>query len=212
MAFLNPVNARGPTKGRLAGARSVPWPGMIGARAAPWTRWQVVRAASGHPVFKLPHGGPASARSPEHTAANFAYFEGLKRDRLAHLRFYLAKFGVDATDTAAVASWLPRYGQALLPTVRHIEALKSGDKAWAGDFATLNVVADLAIAEGEAAVALGQRWRWIADPAVIATSAALSDGNRQIDVVTEIAACCIDSKGERILALRETLSRTCVSA
>ena len=163
---------------------------------------QLNAALAGHPVFHPPLPG-----NDQQQAANFAYFLSQRLDRVAHLHFFLDRQGVDFADDVAVDRWIVRSGRALLPTLRHDEALRTHEPLWAREFAGLNIVLDIAIALGERAIRAGRGWRWEADAGAAGGCAVLTDGSRRIDIVAKVADCCRDRerRGGGLKAVRAQL-------
>lgn len=178
------------------GARALP--GLV-----PGVRDRRLKAAlAGHPVFH-----PPCPFSGQHLADNFAYFLAQRQDRVAHLRFFLRTLGVDVDDDGAVDRWVAQSGAALVPGSIHAAALRTHEPLWAREFAGLNIVLDIAVALGEAAIGTRKGWRWEADADATGACAVLTDGGRRIDIVARVAACCSSQAGRNggLAAVRAAL-------
>ncbi len=154
-----------------------------------WNARRLARAVQTYPVFHPPFPTPPALRTDEETHANYAYFLSQRADRVADLKFLLEQFGTDATDAQALDHWVAAFGAGLIPSEAHVHALTTHSPAWTGRYASLNVVHDLAVALGEAAMQQDHRWTWACDPLATGSGALLIQGARRVDLVAEVAQC-----------------------
>ena len=169
----------------------------MGWTACRWKTYRVGVAATGYPVFRPPFDWPAAALTAKEARANFAYFESQKTDRVAHLRFLLGKFGVEVVNTGTVDTWVVAWGEALMPDESCVAALTTHEPMWARGAAGLNIVHDLAVFTGDAAIRADPRWRWVQGAGAGGCGAVLSDGVRQVDVVGEVGRVMRDGDARR---------------
>jgi hypothetical protein len=177
---------------------------VVGATHQPFLGWlatytggaertrarQIAKCVVGHPIYRAPFTSELAVPESASLQANFAHFDAQRRDRVGHARFFLATFAVDPLDQASVETWLDVHGPLLM--AEHDGAIHASwpPGMWAGTSGGLNVVLDLAIALGEAAIAGDPRWSWQADALAWGTYAALTDREKKVDLVREMARCC----------------------
>ncbi len=162
-----------------------------------WKRHRIGTAAAAHPVFQPPFRGGDEALSAEQVRANFAYFESQKRDRLAHLRFLMGKFGVAVVNAGTVDRFVAAWGDVLMLDEGCEAALTTHEPKWTHGYGGLNIVHDLAVYTGEAAIRSDGRWRWVQGSGAGGCGAVLSDGVRQVDVIGEVGRVMRDGDGRR---------------
>ena len=162
-----------------------------------WKRHRIGTAAAAHPVFQPPFRRGDEALSAEQARANFAYFESQKRDRLAHLRFLMGKFGVEVVNAGTVDRFVAAWGDVLMLDEGCEAALTTHEPKWTHGYGGLNIVHDLAVYTGEAAIRSDGRWRWVQGSGAGGCGAVLSDGVRQVDVIGEVGRVMRDGDGRR---------------
>lgn len=150
---------------------------------------QLAKDCDGHPRYQLPHAGPAAELDGNMAAENYAYFLSQKSDRLADLRFLLAKSGVDTGSRGSVDAWVAAWADLLI-SHDQLEALAQCAPGWVSGNAALNIVHDLAIWTGEEVIAQsGHRWAWAQGLPADGCYLVLSDGTHRVDLVAMVGLC-----------------------
>jgi hypothetical protein len=151
---------------------------------------RLAKSVVGHPIYRAPHAFNEVAPGSLELADNVAHFLGQRSDRVAHARFFLTAFDVDLRNGRSIETWLDVYGPLLLVPNADADSGASLSQTWPGATGGLNVVLDLAVALGEAAIARDAQWRWEADVSALGTFACLTNGTEPVDLVRAMAKSC----------------------
>lgn len=121
-----------------------------------------------YPGYAPPRPGlPHYDLNVEDGKENYRYFLATKIERILGLSNFLANFSVPlTTDQAglrAVDAWLHRYGGHLVTRDRHVTGVSYGAfiPPWTGNLVGLNVIWDLGIYAGNAAIHANHNCSWV---------------------------------------------------
>jgi hypothetical protein len=126
----------------------------------------VHRAIRNYPLYDLPHKQAERALDEERVEDNFAYFMGVRLDRLAFFRSWLRtnlriEVDLDGDGLRKVSRWVDDYGGGLIPDEPNSQTIFANYRPrWENEHAGYNVIIDIGIFLGEYLIAKRPRLFW----------------------------------------------------